>query len=80
MRRAIARGDALQAVDMVNGVLAFIYAEVGKHLATLDLHQMRQQPIYAFFEEDSTMWPAVASWTIYKRPTTRKTFTKLGSA
>ena len=32
-----------------------IYAEVGKHLATLDLHQMRRQPIYAFFEEDSTL-------------------------
>ena len=32
-----------------------IYAEVGKHLATLDLHQMRLQPIYTFFEEDSTL-------------------------
>ena len=32
-----------------------IYAEIGKHLATLDLHQMRPQPIYASFEEDSTL-------------------------
>ena len=29
--------------------------EVGKHLATLDLCQMRRQPIYAFFEDDSTL-------------------------
>lgn len=32
-----------------------IYAEVGKHLATLNIHEMRRQPIYAFFEEDSTL-------------------------
>ena len=32
-----------------------IYAAVGKHLATLDVHEMRRQPIYAFFEEDSVM-------------------------
>ena len=32
-----------------------IYAEVGKRLATLDLHQMRWQPIYAFFEDDTTL-------------------------
>ena len=32
-----------------------ICAEVGKHLATLDLYQMRRQPIYAFFEDDSTL-------------------------
>ncbi len=31
-----------------------IYAEVGKHLATLNVHEMRRQPIFAFFEEDST--------------------------
>ena len=28
---------------------------MGKHLATPDLHQMRRQPIYASFEEDSTL-------------------------
>jgi 5-methylcytosine-specific restriction endonuclease McrA len=32
-----------------------IYVEVGKHLATLDIHAMRRQPIYAFFREDSTL-------------------------
>jgi len=32
-----------------------IYAAVGKHLATLDIHEMRRQPIYAFFEDDSTL-------------------------
>ena len=32
-----------------------IYAEVGKHLATLNIHEMRRQPIYAFFEDDSTL-------------------------
>ncbi len=32
----------------------YIYMEVGQHLAILDLRQMRHQPIYAFFEEDST--------------------------
>ena len=32
-----------------------IYVEVGKHLATLNVHEMRRQPIYAFFEEDSTL-------------------------
>lgn len=32
-----------------------IFAEVGRHLAGLDIHQMRRQPIYAFFEDDSTL-------------------------
>lgn len=32
-----------------------IYVEVGKHLATLDIHDLRRQPIYTFFEEDSTL-------------------------
>ena len=32
-----------------------IFVEVGKHLATLDVHEMRRQPIYAFFEDDSTL-------------------------
>lgn len=32
-----------------------IYAEVGKHLATLDLAEMRRQPIRAFFQDDSTL-------------------------
>jgi 5-methylcytosine-specific restriction endonuclease McrA len=32
-----------------------IFVEVGKHLATLDVSEMRRQPIYAFFEEDSTL-------------------------
>ena len=32
-----------------------IYVEVGKHLATLDLEELRRQPIYAFFEADSTL-------------------------
>ena len=44
-----------------------IYAEVGKHLATLDLHQMRRQPIYAFFEEDSTLDCFPAWWREYLR-------------
>ena len=38
-----------------------IYAEVGNHLATLDLHQIRRQPIYAFFEED-TMLDCFPTW------------------
>ena len=32
-----------------------IYAEVGKHLATLNVVEMRRQPIYAFFQEESTL-------------------------
>lgn len=32
-----------------------IYVEVGKHLATLDIGEMRRQPLYAFFEDDSTL-------------------------
>lgn len=32
-----------------------IYVEVGKHLARLNVHEMRQQPIYSFFEDDSTL-------------------------
>jgi hypothetical protein len=32
-----------------------IFVEVGKHLAGLDIYEMRRQPIYAFFEEDSTL-------------------------
>ena len=32
-----------------------IYVEVGKHLATLDIHDLRRQPIYTFFEDDSTL-------------------------
>lgn len=32
-----------------------IYVEVGKHLATLNVPEMRRQPIYAFFEDDSTL-------------------------
>ncbi|MBE7157623.1 MAG: hypothetical protein INR62_04165, partial [Rhodospirillales bacterium] len=32
-----------------------IYAEVGKHLATLSVAEMRRQPIFAFFQEDSTL-------------------------
>ena len=32
-----------------------IYAEVGRHLATLNVVDMRRQPIYAFFQEDSTL-------------------------
>ena len=29
--------------------------EVGKHLATLSIPEMRRQLIYAFFEDDSTL-------------------------
>ena len=32
-----------------------IYAAVGKHLATLDLHDMRRQEIFHYFTEDSTL-------------------------
>ena len=32
-----------------------IFVEVGKHLATLNVHEMRRQPIYTFFEDDSTL-------------------------
>ena len=32
-----------------------IYVEVGKHLAPLTTHEMRQQDIFAFFTEDSTL-------------------------
>ena len=32
-----------------------IYVEIGKHLATLDIHDLRRQPVYTFFEEDSTL-------------------------
>ena len=32
-----------------------IYAEVGRHLATLNIADMRRQPIYAFFAEESTL-------------------------
>ena len=38
-----------QAVEQV------IFVEVAKHLATLNIHEMRRQPIYAFFTEDSTL-------------------------
>ena len=32
-----------------------IYAEVGRHLAALNVAEMRRQPIYSFFVEDSTL-------------------------
>jgi 5-methylcytosine-specific restriction endonuclease McrA len=32
-----------------------IFVEVGKHLAGLNVYEMRRQPIYSFFEEDSTL-------------------------
>ncbi len=38
-----------------------IYVEVGKHLATLDIHALRRQPIYAFFEDDSTLL-SIPAW------------------
>ena len=38
-----------------------IYIEVGKHLAALSIHELRRQPIYTFFEEDSTLL-SIPSW------------------
>ena len=32
-----------------------IFVEVGRHLATLDMAEMRRQPIFAFFQEDSAL-------------------------
>ena len=32
-----------------------IYVEVGKHLATLSIYELRRQPIYTFFGEDNTL-------------------------
>ncbi len=38
-----------QAVEQV------IFVEVAKHLATLNVSEMRRQPIFAFFQDDSTL-------------------------
>ena len=38
-----------------------IYVEVGKHLATLNIYELRRQPIYTFFEEDSTLL-SIPAW------------------
>ena len=47
-----------------------VYAEVGRHLATLNVAEMRWQPIYVFFQEDSTLdyYPAwQREWLRHKR-------------
>ena len=38
-----------------------IYVEVGKHLAGMTICELRRQPIYSFFEDDSTLL-SMPSW------------------